>query len=67
MVWFAISVHFLVELVMKELGIELSLDEMMHILSLPLFDKTPNFQAFSDPKSQNPEPPRSNRLNLFDL
>ena len=66
-VWIAISVYVLVALVKKELGIERSLGEMMQILSLTLFEKTPIFQAFCDPKSQDPEPPRSKQLNLFDL
>lgn len=66
-VWIAISVYVLVALVKKELGIERSLGEMMQILSLTLFEKTPIFQAFCDPKPQDPEPPRSNQLNLFDL
>ena len=35
--------------------------------SQPLFEKTPIFQALSEQKPQDPEPPFSNQLNLFDL
>jgi Transposase DDE domain/Domain of unknown function (DUF4372) len=66
-VWIAISVYVLVALVKKELGIERSLGEILQILSLTLFEKTPIFQALSEQKSQDPEPPFSNQLNLFDL
>ena len=66
-VWIAISVYVLVALVKKELGLERSLSEILQILSLSLFEKTPIFQALSQQKPQDPEPPFSNQLNLFDL
>jgi hypothetical protein len=66
-VWIAISVYVLVAIVKKELGVERSLSEILQILSLTLFEKTPIFQALSESKSQDPEPPFPNQLNLFDL
>ena len=66
-VWIAISVYVLVAIVKKELGVERSLSEILQILSLTLFEKTPIFQALSDQKPQNPEPPFPNQLSLFDL
>jgi hypothetical protein len=66
-VWIAISVYVLVAIVKKELGIERSLSEILQILSLTLFEKTPIFQALGESKSQDPEPPFPNQLNLFDL
>jgi hypothetical protein len=66
-VWIAISVYVLVAIVRRELGINRSLSEILQILSLTLFEKTPIFQALSVSKSQDPEPPFSNQLNLFDL
>ena len=65
--WIAISVYVLVALVKKELGLERSLSEILQILSLTLFEKTPIFQALSEQKSQDPDPPFSNQLCLFDL
>jgi hypothetical protein len=66
-VWIAISVYVLVAIVKKELGVERSLSEILQILSLTLFEKTPIFQALGESKSQDPEPPLPNQLNLFDL
>src|SRR5262249_57021039 len=40
-VWIAISVYVLVAIVKKELGVERSLSEILQILSLTLFEKTP--------------------------
>jgi Domain of unknown function (DUF4372)/Transposase DDE domain len=66
-VWIAISVYVLVAIVKKELGVERSLSDILQILSLTLFEKTPIFRALSDSKSQDPEPPFPNQLSLFDL
>jgi Domain of unknown function (DUF4372)/Transposase DDE domain len=66
-VWIAISVYVLVAIVKRELGVERSLSEILQILSLTLFEKTPIFQALSGSKLQDQEPPSSNQLNLFDL
>jgi len=65
--WIAISVYVLVAIVKKELGVERSLSEILQIFSLTLFEKIPIFQALSVSKQQDPEPPSSNQLNLFDL
>jgi hypothetical protein len=66
-VWIAISVYVLLAIVKKELGVDRSLSEILQILSLTLFEKTPIFQALSDEKPQDPEPPFPNQLSLFDL
>jgi transposase len=66
-VWIAISIYVLVAIVKKELGVERSLSEILQILSLTLFEKTPIFQALSEQETQDPEPPFPNQLNLFDL
>ena len=66
-VWIAISVYVLVAIVKRELGVERSLSEILQILSLTLFEKTPIFQALSGSKLQDQEPSSSNQLNLFDL
>jgi hypothetical protein len=66
-VWTAISVYVMVAIVKKELGVERSLSEILQILSLTLFEKTPIFQALGESKSSDPEPPFPNQLSLFDL
>lgn len=46
-IWIAISVYVLVAIVKKELGSERSMTEILHILSLNLFEKTPILTALS--------------------
>jgi len=66
-VWIAISVYVLVAIVRKELKIERSLSEILQILSLTLFEKTPLFQAFSLPNSPNSKVTSHKQLTLFDI
>jgi hypothetical protein len=66
-VWIAISVYVLVAIVKKELRIERSLYEILQVLSLTLFEKTPLFQALTTQKQRNPESTIPNQLTLFNL
>ena len=66
-VWIAISVYVLVAIVKKELGIERSLSDILQILSLTLFEKTPLFEALTAQYQPFPEPTHPNQLTLFDL
>ena len=66
-VWIAISVYVLVAIVRKELKSERSLSELLQILSLTLFEKTPLIQAFSLPIAPVPEVPGYKQLSLFDI
>jgi transposase len=66
-VWIAISVYVLVAIVKKELRIERSLHDILQILSLTLFEKTPLFDAFNAQNQPISELPDSNQLKLFDL
>jgi hypothetical protein len=66
-VWVAISVYVLVAIVSKELKSERTLSEMLQILSLTLFEKTPISQAFADEKAPNAEEPSHKQLSLFDI
>ena len=66
-VWIAISVYVLVAIVKKELRVERSLTEILQILSLVLFEKTPIFQALSDEKPQEPNADIPNQMMFFDL
>jgi hypothetical protein len=66
-VWIAISIYVLVAIVKKELRIERSLHDILQILSLTLFEKTPLIAALNDqnqPTSQTSDP---NQLKMFDL
>src|SRR5262249_61943552 len=66
-VWIAISVYVLVAIVKKELGVQRSLTEILQILSLVLFEKTPIFQALNEENTQSPEIECPNQMTLFDL
>jgi hypothetical protein len=66
-VWIAISAYVLVAIVKKELRIERSLYEMLQVLSLTLFEKTPLFQALTTHKPRIPDPASPNQLSLFNL
>jgi hypothetical protein len=66
-VWIAISVYVLVAIVKKELGVQRSLTEILQILSLVLFEKTPVFQALSAENAQGSDPEQPNQMTLFDL
>ena len=66
-VWIAISVYVLVAIVKKELHLERSLNEILQILSLALFEKIPLFQALSQKSDQKVHEARPNQLSLFDF
>jgi hypothetical protein len=66
-VWIAISVYVLVAIVKKELRIDRSLYEILQILSLTLFEKTPIFTALCETLAPNCESTFPNQLTLFDL
>ncbi len=66
-IWIAVSVYVLVAIVRKRLGLEASLYQILQILSVTLFEKTPILQALGDPESQEKSDPIYNQLNLWDL
>ena len=66
-VWIAISVYVLVAIVKKELGLDRSLYEILQILSIALFEKTPILQAFSEHYKHLETPMERNQLSLFDF
>jgi hypothetical protein len=65
-IWSAICVYVLVAIVKKRLGIKASLYEMLQILSLTLFEKSPILQLLSGNHLQIAPLNVSNQLNLFD-
>lgn len=66
-IWIAISVYVLVAIVKRELKIGRSLYEILQILSLTLFEKTPIFQALTAETVSDPPPTGHKQLMLFDL
>ena len=66
-VWIAISVYVLVAIVRKELKCKRTMSEIMQILSLTLFEKTPISKVFSNEKAQTAQEPSHKQLSLFDI
>jgi IS4 transposase len=66
-VWIAISVYVLVAIVKRELKIKRSLYEILQILSLTLFEKTPILQALTVENVPDLIPHDPKQLELFDL
>jgi len=66
-IWIAVSVYVLVAIVRKRLLLSISLYQVLQILSVTLFEKTPILQALQPPDSQEDSPDDSNQLNLFTL
>jgi hypothetical protein len=66
-IWIAISTYVLVAIVKRELKLDRSLYEILQILSITLFEKTPDFKGFLQQSHQNSETQTPNQLSLFDF
>ena len=66
-IWIAISVYVLVAIIKKQLDLELSLGEILQILSITLFEQVPISEVLVNTVSQNEECQFHNQLFLFDL
>jgi transposase len=66
-IWIAISIYVLVAIIKKELKIEMSLGEILQILSIVLFEKVPITQVLTKNVLQNGNVQFHNQLLLFNL
>ena len=66
-IWIAVSIYVLVAIVRKRLALEMSLYQILQILSITLFEKMPILQALELPDSQNDLVEDRNQLILFDI
>ena len=66
-IWIAVSVYVLVAIVRKRLGLEASLYQVLQILSVTLFEKTPILRALQASDFENETSDSGNQLILFDL
>jgi len=66
-IWIAVSVYVLVAIVRKRLELEASLYQILQILSLTLFEKTPILQALQASDSQEESLDQGNQLILFEF
>ena len=66
-IWIAVSVYVLVAIVRKRLGLEASLYQILQVLSVTLFEKTPILRALQAPGSEDDLFDVGNQLILFDF
>ena len=66
-IWIAVSIYVLVAIVRKRLALELSLYQILQILSVTLFEKVPILQALEASDYQDDLVPDRNQLILFDF
>ena len=66
-IWIAVSIYVLVAIVRKRLGLDVSLYQILQILSVTLFEKTPILQALQPSDSEENLLDFANQLSLFDL
>jgi IS4 transposase len=66
-IWIAVSVYVLVAIVRKRLRLEASLYQILQILSLTLFEKTPILRALQPSDSQSELRDTSNQMILLDF
>jgi transposase len=66
-VWVALSVYVLVAIVKKQLGLDQSLYQILQILSVTIFEKTPISQGFFNVTDETENMNLAKQLNLFEL
>jgi len=64
-VWVALSVYVLVAIVKKQLGLDPSLYQILQILSVTIFEKTPISQGFFNVADETENMKLAKQLNLF--
>jgi hypothetical protein len=66
-IWIAVSVYVLVAIVRKRLGLQASLYQILQVLSVTLFEKTPILRALQASDSESNLVDVGNQLILFDF
>jgi len=65
-IWIAVSVYVLVAIIRKRLHLDASLYELLQILSLTMFERTPLHQLLALAPTDPSQPDHANQLKLFD-
>ena len=65
-IWIAISIYLLVAIAKKRFKLEQSLYEILQVISISIFDKTPLRQLFEKPIQQNFKELNDKQLKIFD-
>ncbi len=65
-IWIAVSIYVLVAIIKKRLKLEMSLNTILQILSVTVFNKTPLYQMLTDTDCKNKITSEDKQLKLFD-
>jgi len=65
-IWIAVSIYVLVAIIKKELKLDRSLNDILQILSITLFEKSPIYKVLSGFCAHNEQLNFCNQLSLFD-
>jgi hypothetical protein len=66
-IWIAIAMYVLVAILKKRLALNATLYQILQVLSVTLFEKTPILRAFDQEDSQENSAPFCKQLNLLDF
>jgi hypothetical protein len=66
-VWVALSIYVLVAIITKQLGLDQSLYQILQILSVTIFEKTPISQALFNVADETENMNLAKQLNLFEF
>lgn len=66
-IWIAISVYLLLAIAKKQLALPHALSQILQIVGLTIFEKTPLFEVFCHDLAPTADLPAVNQLSLFDL
>jgi IS4 transposase len=66
-IWIAVSTYLLVAIWKKKLGLSQSIYEILQVLSILVFDKTPINQLLTKKEDSESNSLNSNQLTIFDL
>jgi Domain of unknown function (DUF4372)/Transposase DDE domain len=66
-IWIAVSVYVLVAIIKKRLNLQASLFQLLQILSVTMFERTPLNQLLTLKPLDLPNPLSDNQLNLFEF
>jgi Transposase DDE domain/Domain of unknown function (DUF4372) len=66
-IWIAISIYVLVAIIKKQLSLSASLYQILQVVSVTIFERTPILQALQLQHAGEKSDPFFNQMNLFDL
>ena len=66
-IWIAVSVYVLVAIIKKRLNLEASLFQLLQILSVTMFERTPLHQLLATTAANRVMAISDNQLNLFEF